>query len=124
MREKPIKHAVKVLKENLDTIARVSEWAELMGYNRTKLFSRHFLKQFSTRPEKIIITVRLRSIIQELQNSQKGCYEIARLHSLPDEKALNNFTKRHLGYSPSHIKNMDINDLQELLENTGRENRE
>jgi transcriptional regulator GlxA family with amidase domain len=113
-KSKPIELAVKELKENLDTVARVSEWADLMGYKRTKLFSRHFLKQHSIRPKKILLKIRLKSIIQILQNSQKSCYEIARLHSLPDEKALNSFVKRHLGISPSKVKTLEENKLQEL----------
>jgi len=118
---KPIELAVKELEENLDTVARITEWAELMGYKRSKLFSRHFLKHYGIRPEKMLVNIRLRSITIKLQRGQKNCYEIARLHSLPDEKALNNFTNRHLGVSPSKIKKMDFNNLQELLENSGRE---
>lgn len=49
MRRKPIGEAVEELKVNLETVARVSEWAALMGYDSAKLFSRHFLRHFGQR---------------------------------------------------------------------------
>jgi len=71
---KPIELAVKELEENLDTVARITEWAELMGYKRSKLFSRHFLKHYGIRPEKMLVNIRLRSITIKLQRGQKNCY--------------------------------------------------
>lgn len=121
---KPIETAVEELKDNLDTVARVSEWAELMGYARPKRFSRHFLRHYEKRPEPVLIRVRLNSIAKEIRTSEKKYYQIARSHSLPDEKALNNLTKRHLGYPPSKIKTLEEKELQELLENSGSENGE
>lgn len=124
MKEKPIETAVEELKDNLDTVARVNEWAELMGYARPKRFSRHFLHYYEIRPEQVLVRIRLNSIAKEIRTGQKKYYEIARSHSLPDEKALNNLTKRHLGYPPSKIKTLEEKELQELLENSGSENGE
>lgn len=69
---KPVANAIAELKANLDTVARVREWAELMGYENTRLFSRHFLKHFKDRPKPVLIRVRLQSIVRYLQLDEKG----------------------------------------------------
>lgn len=61
-KQEPIEAAINVLKSNLDKVARVNEWAELMGYSSAKLFSRHFLKCFRQGPIKSLIQIRLISI--------------------------------------------------------------
>jgi transcriptional regulator GlxA family with amidase domain len=122
--QKPIERAIDIFKENLDTVARVTEWAELMGYERPKRFSRHFLHYYGRRPQQVLVRIRLCSITKEIRTCQKKYYQIARSHSLPDEKALNNFTRRHIGYPPSKIKTMDENELQELLEGSESKNGE
>lgn len=115
MKRKPMGDAVEELKANLDTVARVYEWARLMGYKNPKLFGRHFIRRFRSRPSEMLKQIRLRSIISTLRRNNKPCAEVAWKHSLPDEKALNNYTNRHAGYSPSQIREMSDQEIQALL---------
>jgi hypothetical protein len=46
-------------------------------------------------------------------------HEIARKHSLPDEKALNKFTNYHLRCSPTEIKTISDVILKKRFENFG-----
>lgn len=115
MKRKPIEDAVEELKNNLETVARVSEWAGLMGYKNPKLFSRHFLRQHKCRPSEVLKEVRLKSIIKELRENGEGCLQTAWNHSLPDEKALYNYVKHHIDCSPTNIKFMSKKKLLDLM---------
>jgi transcriptional regulator GlxA family with amidase domain len=117
---KPISRAVEELKAHISEVARVYEWAEHMGYDNPKKFSRHFLRYFGVRPQKAITYIRLRSIVKQLRyNDQQDNYEIAQSHGIPDEKALNNFTNFHIGMSPSEIKTSSNKEINRALENLG-----
>lgn len=113
---KPISFAIKKLRDNLSDIARVSEWAELMGYDNPKDFGEDFLQHHEVRPHKAMDSIRLKSIIKYLRAGEYTHHKIARAHSLPNEKALNNYTNYHLGYSPSELKYMKENELESLLD--------
>lgn len=123
-KRKPIEKAVEELKENMETVARVDEWARLMGYKRTRLFSRHFLRHFRIRPSEVLKEVRLRSIIKQLRDNGSSGLEVAVSHSLPNEKGMNNFVRRHLGVSPTKIKMMSDKELQGFMEKFGSKNGE
>lgn len=117
-RNNSMENALPELKSNLTEIARVFEWARLMGYEDPKKFSEKFLRHYGIRPQKIMELVRLESIIRYLQSEQDfSNLKIARLHSLPCEKTLNNFTNYHAGYSPTDLRNKSEQEIQELLEN-------
>jgi len=117
MENKTITLAVTELKDNLPEVARVNEWAELMGYDNPRTFSDTFLRHFGVRPQKIMELVRLESIIRHLRSRHTTRnLLIARRHSIPDEKTLNNFTNYHLGYSPTAIKNMAESEIREIME--------
>ncbi|MDZ7690148.1 MAG: hypothetical protein U5K69_03155 [Balneolaceae bacterium] len=112
-----MEEAVKHLKANLRYVARVYEWANLMGYENPKRFSEKFLNYFGIRPQKIMELIRLESIICDLRSTE--CYSnmyVARKHSLPDEKTLNNFTNYHAGHSPTGFKNMSEEEVTGLIE--------
>ncbi|MTI88556.1 MAG: helix-turn-helix transcriptional regulator [Balneolaceae bacterium] len=113
---KPIEISITVLKKNLNLIATIQEWAEFMCYENSKLFSRHFIRYFHATPIKVLIEVRIKSIIKELKRNSYTCRQIASHHSLPDEKALNSFMKRHLGKPPTRIRNMSKEDSLKLME--------
>ena len=118
MKENTIHNAVHELKSNLREVARVFEWADLMGYEDPKRFSEKFLRHYGVRPQKIMELVRLESIIRYLRNSEKySNFRIARMHSLPCEKTLNNFTNYHAGCSPTRLKNMHDEEVMKLLDN-------
>ena len=118
MEKHPIKNALPELKANLTEVARVFEWASLMGYEDPKKFSETFLRYYGVRPQKIMELVRLKSIIRYLRKSEKPSnLRIARMHSLPCEKTLNNFTNYHAGHSPTRLREMDDREIQRLTEN-------
>lgn len=116
-KRKSIKEAKKELKANLDKVARVNEWARLMGYAKSKLFSRHFIRFFKSSPQKVLIRVRVASILHNLNSNKNSYRKIAWKHSFTDEKALYNFIKRHTKHSPTEIKNLSKKDLNKVLRN-------
>lgn len=119
MKRKSIEDAVEELKINLETVARVYEWADLMDYENPKIFTRHFLRHFGRRPSEVLKEVRLESIITQLRKNGDSCLQVAQAHSLPDEKALNNYTNRHLDISPNKIKRLSDKELRNLMGNPG-----
>lgn len=117
MKQNTIHNAVDELKSNLTDVARVFEWADLMGYEDPKRFSEKFLRHYGVRPQKIMELIRLESIIRFLRSEQQfSNFRIARMHSLPCEKTLNNFTNYHTGHSPTRLKNMPEEEVMKLLE--------
>ena len=111
-----ISHSINVLRSNLTNVARVSEWAALMGYRCPKKFARKFLRHFLCRPQTYLVYVRIKSISHELRSDKKSNFEIARKHGIPDEIALNKFINYHLNCSPSEVKSMPEDKLQEKVE--------
>ncbi len=117
MREKKnIADAIELLSANLSNIARVSEWAELMGYDCPKKFARKFLHYYSIRPQKILEYVRLKSIARQLREGECKNFEIARNHGIADEIALNKFVNYHIGCSPRDLKKMPDRMVKKRLE--------
>lgn len=115
--KKNIADSIQMLSANLSDTARVSEWAELMGYECPKKFARKFLHYFLVRPQKILEYVRLKSIANELRNSKRKNFEIARNHGIADEIALNKFVNYHIGCSPRALKKMSDRKVNRKLEN-------
>lgn len=114
-----ISRAVDILADNLKKVARVTEWAELMGYKNAKYFSRKFCRHHDMRPQKVLELIRLKSIITQLRKNNTSNFRIAKQHGIPDEIALNKFTNYHLGCSPTALKKMPENELQKMLERLG-----
>lgn len=114
-----ISNAIKELEANLSHTARVVEWAELMGYKCPKKFAQRFLRHYSVRPIKMLEYIRLKSIINQLRETNYSNFDIARQHGIPDEIALNKFINYHMGCSPSEIKRMPDKHLREILEKFG-----
>lgn len=118
-----ISRAIDLLEENLKQVARVTEWAELMGYKNPKYFSRKFLRHHKIRPQKVLELTRLKSITIQLRKNNTSNFQIAILHGIPDEIALNKFTNYHLGCSPTNIKRMPEKQLDKKMEKFGSYNR-
>jgi len=117
MNNQTLHNAVEELMANLTEVARVFEWADLMGYEDPKRFSEKFLRYYGVRPQKIMELVRLESIIRYLRSTEGySNYKVARLHSLPCEKTLNNFTNYHAGYSPTALKHKSREEVDSLME--------
>lgn len=115
-----ISQSIDVLNNHLIQIAQVEEWADLMGFPSVKKISRRFLRHFEVRPCKILVAVRLKSIYRHLQAGKYSNFQIARGHSLPDEKALNKFVNYHLGCCPHQLKCLPKNQFEAKLEKFGR----
>ncbi len=113
---KDISLSIDILSSNLSEIARVSEWALLMGYQCPKKFARKFLRHYSCRPQTVLVYVRLKCISVELRSKKKSNFEIARQFGIPDEIALNKFINYHLNCSPTDIKLMPEERLREKVE--------
>ncbi|MFH5833429.1 hypothetical protein ACG2F4_15895 [Halalkalibaculum sp. DA3122] len=111
-----IGRAVDLLEANLMQVARVTEWAQLMGYKNPKKFSRRFLRHYTVRPQPVLEYMRLKSIIKALRKDGRSNFEIARAHGIPDEKGLNKFTNYHLDCSPTHLKKIPEKKIQEKLD--------
>src|SRR6056297_2679384 len=117
MNNQTLHNAVEELMANLTEVARVFEWADLMGYEDPKRFSEKFLRYYGVRHQKIMELVRLESIIRYLRSAEGySNYKVARLHSLPCEKTLNNFTNYHAGYSPTALKHKSREEVDSLME--------
>lgn len=116
-----ISESIDVLNDHLIQIAQVGEWADLMGYSNAKKFSRRFLRHFEVRPCKMLEAVRLKSIYQHLKKAEYSNFQIARRHSLPDEKALNKFVNYHFGCCPRQLKLMAAEEFGVQLEKFGSE---
>jgi len=117
MKKQPMQHALPELRRNLMDVARVFEWADLMGYRDPKKFSERFLRHYGVRPQKIMELVRLESIVRQLRNEEQlPNLVIARRHSLPCEKTLNNFTNYHTGHSPTQLKTMEDGEVRLLFD--------
>lgn len=119
MLEDKLRKAPVVLKENLDTVARVSEWSRLVKIHPTKKFSRYFLRYYRIRPQKAMNVIRLKSIVVELKKKEKSNFEIAIAHSISDEIALNKFIKYHFGCSPTKLRALPTHLINNKLEKFG-----
>lgn len=111
-----IDRSVTLLRANLSRTARVSEWAELMGFSCPKQFARKFLRYYETRPQKILESVRIKSIMLQLRDGRWSNFEIARAHSISDEIALNKFINYHLGCSPTEVKRLSPVELEKVMQ--------
>lgn len=114
-----ISHSIEKLEANLSQTARVEDWAELMGYECPKDFAHRFMQYYSIRPVQMLKFIRLKSIIQKLRKNSISNFEIARQHGIPNEIALNKFINYHIGCSPSEVKRMPDDQLEEKLEKFG-----
>ena len=98
------KEAVKILKENLQTIDRVGEWADAMGYSTLKRFSRMFRNYYGERPGPFLLKTKAGIARRLLKQTDKSHFEIAQLIGKRDEQALYHFMKNHTGKPPSFFR--------------------
>ncbi len=104
---KPIPESVLELEENLEDIATITEWALLMGYNRS-YFSRAFCQHFKKSPKDVLKKIRMKYIMKEIRQDPDAIgYKIAVNVGLIDEKALYKFLMTHYSIS--------INELREYI---------
>lgn len=101
--KRPMEQALQVAQKNLKEIRTVTEWAEEMGYENPKTFSRKFRNYFGRRPKSKLIKIRVDEFVKlSKRNPNVGCYVIALNLGFKDEIALSKFIKRHTGASPNN----------------------
>lgn len=100
-----MEEAVQIMEENLETIDRVSEWAEVCGYTNAKTFSRQFRNFTGIRPAKMMKEIKIKKAIELLSNGANlNNYEIALRIGKKDEQALYHFIVRQTGNAPEFYK--------------------
>ena len=101
----PIESAVDVLKQHMRLIDRVSEWAEKMGSQDTKKFSRQIRDHYGVRPKKLMTQIKLQRVKDLISNDEKiTFYEVAKEVGKKDEQALYHFVMRATGHPPSKFR--------------------
>lgn len=114
-----ISKSIEVLHENLKTIVSVKDWAQLMHFSCPKEFARKFQRYFEVRPYAYLKYIRLKKISEELRESNRSNFEIARKYGVSDEIALNKYINYHMDCSPTEIKTMQEMQLKKKLEKFG-----
>lgn len=114
-KNKQMELAIEILEQNLNIIASVRQWGELMGYKNPRKFSLWFIRKYSTPPSKVLIKKRLLSIREMLSMNQKLHREVALRHAMRDAKDLDNFVRRHLNIAPGQLKYMSPRELLDRL---------
>lgn len=113
----PISESIRLLKRNVKNTKSVKDWAALMGYSCPGRFARFFEKYYEVRPYAVLKYYRLVSISKALRENNQSNLEIARCYSIVDEIALNKYINYHLDYSPTDLKKMSDNKMQEVFKN-------
>lgn len=104
--KQPMEEALQIAQQHLKEIRTVREWAEKMGYDCQKFFSRKFKKHYKVPPKSKLIELRIEKF-QELirENPKMSCFEISFFLGLGDEKSLNEYIKYHTSKPPTCWKN-------------------
>lgn len=99
-----IEEALPILRNNVDTICTVGEWAEQTGYSRTH-FSMLIRREFDDTPYSIICREKFQKVCQLVRNnpSLKGVV-IAREAGFSDVKALYKFLSNHFNTTLTSLR--------------------
>lgn len=101
----PIEDAKIILLKNLNEIQTVTNWANQMGYNSSKYFSRKIRDLYGKRPKQIIIELRLQRIREYLKGSNNQIfYWVAIESGFKNDTSLYKFVRRHTGKSLSELR--------------------
>lgn len=100
-----IEQAIAVLEEHIVVIQTVPEWAERMGFDSPRYFSRKIRDAHGKRPKEIIVEKKLQKIKACLaQTKDEILFCTARDLGFANDNALYKFVKRHTGKSPTELK--------------------
>lgn len=104
--KRDIAKALEVLQKNRSQIKTVDMWADFMGYQTQKEFSRCFLWHFGTRPKKEFDRIWAEDSIKALKQSDKQAtlYAIARDLGYENEGCMYNLVKRITKKPPSYYR--------------------
>lgn len=102
----PMEKALPIVQQNLKEIRTVTEWAEKMGYENPKYFSRRFKKYYGVPPKPKLVELRVEKFHELIkQDPEISCFEIGSELGVGDEVDLNKYIKSHTGSPPSVWKN-------------------
>ncbi|MEO1023123.1 MAG: AraC family transcriptional regulator [Bacteroidota bacterium] len=100
-----LEHALEFLKENIDGIHKVKEWANAMGYSSSTYFSRSIRNRFGRRPVDFLNEYEYNRIIEVLRdNPDVIFFNIALECGYANDQAMYNFVKRYKGTSLKQLK--------------------
>ena len=93
--------ADEILRKRMSEIDTVARWANELGFNSEKVFSRKYRNEYGKRPKSVLIKMKLERALFLLEHDpEMNCFEVARAIGKKDEKALNFFFRTHMGISP------------------------
>jgi transcriptional regulator GlxA family with amidase domain len=99
-----INFALEVLRSNIQSIRSVTDWSDMMGWDRTE-FSRRYSKLHGESAKAAYHRYKLKSINNELsENPGAKYYEIAHNIGFRDEKAFYDYMRYHTMCSPTEYK--------------------
>lgn len=100
-----ITKAGQLLQQHICEIHTVQQWADEMGYESVKYFSRLIRDHYGSRPKELIIKAKVKAIrtcLSETQDEILFC--LARDLGFVNDAAMYKFVKRHTGLSPTELK--------------------
>lgn len=102
---KDIDMSLIILKNDIQKIRTVSEWAEAMGYANPKYFARIFRREFGLGAKEALVKVRVNCWLDCIaRDPEQKNYCTAQLVGLKDEVALNKYIKKYTGKTPTQLK--------------------
>lgn len=116
MNNSSIDDALPILRDNLDDIHTVSEWADAVGYSRGH-FTHLIHQEFSETPYQIICREKYRKIFQQVRDNPKckGLI-IARKTGFSDVKGMYKFLKNHFGTTLTTLRKKALTGNEEQIE--------
>jgi AraC-like DNA-binding protein len=106
--KQPMENALQIARESLKEIRTVTEWAEKMGYENPKYFSRRFKKYYGVPPKPKLVKLRIETFHELIEeNPEMSCFEIGFELGVGDEKELNEYIRYHTKRSPTCWKNQE-----------------
>lgn len=107
--KQPMENALQIARENLKEIRTVADWAEKMGYDSAKYFSRRFKKYYRVTPKSKLVEIRIEKFHEIISiDPRVSCYEIGLELGLGDEKVLNEYIRYHTKKNPSWWKKTGV----------------
>ncbi len=90
-----IEKSVECLEKNIEQIRTVTDWAGLMGFERS-YFCASVNEEFDKRPKEILDEIRMGKIRESIEKlPEETSFTIARYVGLKDDQALYLFLSRH-----------------------------
>lgn len=115
----PVAEALKVLRQHIEEIYTVSDWARIMGYSRS-YFSRQIRKLYKEKPVDLLRKVKLKVALEAFtENPASKAYVVACKTGFGSARALGQFVSRNYSITLPEMRmrcrQFEGNDVRELL---------